>query len=146
MAARAQERDLLLAPFYEGNDWGTLDLSAVPGHGDATDLAVAAEGGALRQALLLRLLTPRGSLAALGHASYGSRLHELVGRLHTEETRRLARSFVIQAIAEERRVASILELVIQPPDQLHQDRIDIFVRVAPATGLDPVALGIEVAL
>ena len=34
-------------------------------------------GENLAQALLLRLLTPRGSLAALGHAAYGSRLGEL---------------------------------------------------------------------
>ncbi|MGH9139212.1 MAG: GPW/gp25 family protein, partial [Acidimicrobiales bacterium] len=29
----------------------------------------------LGQALILRLLTPRGALADLGHAGYGSRLH-----------------------------------------------------------------------
>jgi phage gp46-like protein len=151
-AARAQERDVLLARYYYGDgayeqdDWGTLDLVSVPGHGDRVDLAVAAEGNALRQALLLRLLTPLGSLGSLGHAGYGSRLHELIGRLSTEDTRQLARSFVIQAIAQERRVKRILELEVKKPDQLSQDRLQIFVRVEPATDLDAVELGIEVAL
>jgi phage baseplate assembly protein W len=146
VAARTQERDVLLARFYEADDWGTLDLVDVPGHGSSVDLAVAADGNALRQALLLRLLTPLGSLGQLGHAGYGSRLHELIGRLSTDGTRQLARSFVIQAIAQERRVKRILELEVKKPDQLSQDRLHIFIRVEPDTDLDAVELGIEVAL
>jgi phage baseplate assembly protein W len=147
--AREQERDLLLAPFYEGDDASALDVVLDPPvalPGDTVDLAVAAQGNALRQAILLRLLTPQGALADLGHAEYGSRLHELIGSLATEETRRLARSFVLQAIAQERRVERVLELEVARPDQLSQDRLRIFLRVQPATRLDPVALGIEVAL
>ena len=149
-ANRPQERDLLLTPFYQADSWGTLDLvtrPAVPVRAiDPVDLDVAAQGDSLRQALLLRLLTPIGSLADLGHADYGSRLHELIGNVNDVDARRLARSFVLQAIAAERRVARVLELRVLEPEQLSQDRLQIFLRVQPATDLDPVELGIEVAL
>jgi phage baseplate assembly protein W len=148
--ARAQERDLLVTPFYEATDWGTLDLVQLPAvprtPDELVDLAVASDGNSLRQALLLRLLTPRGALAALGHASYGSRLHELIGNPSSAQARLLARSFVLQAIADEKRVRRVLELTIDEPDQLSIDRLKIFLRVEPDTTLDPVALGIEVAL
>lgn len=144
-------RDLFLTPFYEADDWVALDLVTQPplgarAPGEKADLGVAADGNALRQALVLRLLTPQGALATLGHAAYGSRLHELIGRESTAEARRLARSFVLQAIAQERRVARVLELTVQAPEPSAPDRLRIFVRVEPASGLDPVALGIEVAI
>lgn len=147
---RSQERDLVLTPFYEADDWGSLDLVTDPAiaaaAADPVDLAVAAEGNSLRQALLLRLLTPQGALASLGHAEYGSRLHEIIGRANDESARRLARSFILQALAQEKRVAEVLELEVRKPDQLALDRLQIFLRVRPATDLEPVALGIEVAL
>lgn len=145
----AQERDLLVTPFYQADSWGTVDLvqrPAVPQPGELADLAVAAEGNSLRQALLLRLLTPLGALRDLGHAEYGSRLHELIGNPNTRQARALARSFVLQAVAQEKRVARVLELTVAEPNQLAQDRLNVFLRVQPATDLDPVALGIEVAL
>ena len=38
----------------------------------------------LAQAIVMRLLTPRGELAELGHPEYGSRLNELLGAPNTE--------------------------------------------------------------
>jgi phage gp46-like protein len=141
------QRDLLVVPFFEANDWSALDLGTAPKAANGTtDLAVAEGGDALRQALIVRLLTPLGSLGPLGHAGFGSRLHELIGRLSTPETRQLARSYVIQAIAEERRVKKILDIQVETPLQENQDRLRIFVRVEPALELEAVALGIEVAL
>jgi len=138
-----------LTPFFQADDWATLDLVTsprAPNPGDTVDLDVAAEGDALRQALLLRLLTPVGALRDLGHASYGSRLGELIGFPNTRQARQLARSYVIQAIAQERRVAKILDLTIAEPEQLTMDRLSIFIRVLPATNLPPVSLSLEVAL
>jgi phage baseplate assembly protein W len=149
VADRPQERDLLVTPFFRADDASTLDVTARPDPprpGESSDLAIAGGGDALRQALLVRLLTPLGALAPLGHAQYGSRLHELVGQPNTPAARRLARSFVLQALAQERRVARVLDLEVMEPDQLAQDRLQIFLRVQPASDLDPVALGIEVAL
>ena len=68
----------------------------------------------LGQALTVRLLTPRGELAALGHPDYGSRLHEIVGSPNTETTRNLAKLFVIDALKQERRVASVEEVAVDP--------------------------------
>jgi len=152
MAARPERpevRDLLVAPFFEGDSWGTLDLSWAPEPqvpGEVADLNVAAGANALRQALLLRLLTPVGSLADLGHPGYGSRLHELIGELHTPTARQLARSYVLRALAEEPRVLEPLELVVEEPSPTSPDTVRIRIVVQPRDLADPVALGIEVAL
>ncbi len=169
MTARPEARDLLVAPFYEGDSWGSLDLAMrdritrpdvradldVPGAQlggidvtgrTITDLSVARGHDALRQALLLRLLTPLGSLAPLGHASYGSRLHELIGELNVLTTRQLARSYTLRALRDEPRVDEVLEVTVAEPDQQSLDRIHIHVVVAAKDIDDPIALGIEVAL
>src|SRR4051794_12538 len=113
MARNPLGRDLLVAPFLSATSWDALDLTPT---GQGADLAApvdlaAVEGiDALRQALLLRLLTPQGSLAALGHAEYGSRLHELVGTEFADAARLLARAFVLQALRQEQRVERVLAL------------------------------------
>ena len=68
----------------------------------------------LGQALVLRLLTPRGELAALGHPSYGSRLHEVIGAPNNETTRNLAKLFVIEALKQERRLDRIVAVEVAP--------------------------------
>ena len=71
---------------------------------EVVDLAVLSGRENLAQALILRLLTPRGSLAALGHAAYGSELHKLIGQLKTEELRNLCRAYVLDVVQQEPRV------------------------------------------
>ncbi len=78
------------------------------------DFALATGRQNLAQALIARLLTPQGELAALGHPSYGSRLHEVIGQPNTETTRNLARLFVIDAVKQERRVAEIVAIEVTP--------------------------------
>ena len=146
--ARLDVRDLLVAPFHEGHSWGALDLTTdpvQPGLNTHVDLAVADGVDAIRQALLLRLLTPLGSLAALGHAGYGSRLHELIGDFNQPMTRQLARSFVLRALEQEPRVLAPLMLEIEEPDPSSPDRLRIHVLVQTREVDDPVALSIEVA-
>lgn len=148
------QRDLSITPFYSANSWTTLDLATAPGRAsgpnegaqEKLDLGVAADGDCLRQALLLRLLTPLGSLTELGHPDYGSRLHELIGRPSNLAARRLAKAFVLLALRAERRIEEVIEVSVEEPDQLATDTLRVFLRVQPANGLDPVALGIEVAL
>lgn len=147
MMGELEVRDLLVAPFHEGHSWGSLDLTpdpVQPGPGATVDLAVADGVDAIRQALLLRLLTPLGSLAPLGHAGYGSRLHELIGDLNTTMARQLARSFVLRALAQEPRVLEPLALEIEEPDPSTPDRLQIHVVVQTRDLADPVALSIEV--
>ena len=169
MTVRPTARDLLVAPRYEGDSWGSLDLVArdrvtrsdvqadldvsgsqvggvdVEGRSIA-DLSVAHGPDALRQALLLRLLTPLGSLTPLGHAGYGSRLHELIGELNVPTTRQLARSYTLRALREDPRVENVLEVTVVEPDQFSLDHIELHVVVEAADITDPIALGIEVAL
>lgn len=141
-------RDLLVAPFLAATTWDALDLTQTSQGADLTakvDLQVVAGVDALRQALLLRLLTPLGSLAALGHPDYGSRLHDLVGTEFTDAARLRARAYVLQAVAQERRVEGVLALTVerQEPSRPDSLRLSLIVR---ATGIaDPVALGLEVA-
>jgi phage baseplate assembly protein W len=142
-------RDLLVTPFYAATNWGTLDLTTNPPEpprqlAGPVDLAIAAAGDCLRQALILRLLTPVGSLADLGHARFGSRLHQLVGTPHTAASRHLARSFVLQAVAEEPRVERVLAIEVLHPLPGEADQVRIRLTVQPVGGGDPVALGLEV--
>ncbi|MBY0329329.1 MAG: GPW/gp25 family protein [Acetobacteraceae bacterium] len=78
------------------------------------DFALAEGRDNLGQALAARLLTPRGEIAALGHAAYGSRLHEVIGQPNTPTTRNLAKLFVIEALKQERRVEAIASVEVTP--------------------------------
>lgn len=154
------QRDLLITPFFSADSWGTLDLATAPGReaslerGRASsssstsnlDLAAASDGDCLRQALMLRLLTPLGSLSELGHPDYGSRLHELIGRPSDLAARRLAKAFVLLALRAERRVEAALDVTVDTPQQQDTHTLRIFIRVQPKGGLDALSLGIEVAL
>ncbi len=148
-------RDLSVVPNMVAHDAASLDLTAKirpvrrprPGEPEARqDLAVTDGRENLAQALLLRLLTPAGSIALLGHPEYGSRLGELIGRRKTEELRNLCRAFVLEAVAREPRVEPrAVELTFDRP----AERFDNFVftlAVRPISEGDPVGLSLEVGL
>jgi phage baseplate assembly protein W len=84
----------------------------------------------LGQALVVRLLTPRGELAALGHPQYGSRLHELIGAVNTETTRNLVKLYILEAIARESRVAEVLSLKVSP-DPYNKSAVTVDMEVRP---------------
>lgn len=114
--------------------------------GQVFDLDVVHGHEALAQALILRLLTPRGSLAALGHAAYGSRLHELIGRLKTSAVRDLCRAFVLEAVAQEPRVEnSAVELTFEPLQEQPSSLVFHLV-VRPVGRSDTVGLSMELGL
>ena len=116
--------DLSVAPFLAAHDASAMDLTTVQrpirgrlrdGSTVASDFATISGRENLAHALLLRLLTPRGSLADLGHAAYGSRLHELIGRPKTSALRDLCRAFVLEVVAQEPRVEDkAVALVFDP--------------------------------
>ncbi len=143
--------DLLVAPGFASHDAAGLDLNlrARPPRGplaEVSDLTTVGGRENLAQALLLRLLTARGSLAALGHADYGSRLGELIGRRKTSELRSLAKAFVLEAVAQERRVEPKLVAFRFEPDEEQVDSFAFTLSVQPVAGGEPVTLGLEVAL
>lgn len=137
------------------HDAASLDLTSKvrvlrrvrPGEPDTLlDLATLDGRESLAQALLLRLLTPRGTLSTLGHAEYGSRLSELIGRQKNDELRHLCRAFVLEAVAQEPRVEA---KAVQVRFELEQEQVDNFVftlAVAPIAGGDAVGLSLEVGL
>lgn len=146
--------DLAVVPNMAAHDAQSLDLTSRvrvqrrtrPGESGVVDLAILVDRENLAQALLLRLLTPRGTLATLGHADYGSRLSELIGRRKTEELRNLCKAFVLEAVAQEPRIEpQALELRFE----LQEEQFDNFVftlAVAPRAGGDAVSLSLEVGL
>ena len=94
----------------------------------------------LAQAILVRLLTPRGELDALGHPEYGSRLHELVGRENTETTRNLAKLYILESLAMESRVEEVVGVTVEPdPDD--RTAVDITLQVRPAGPAPTLAIG-----
>jgi phage baseplate assembly protein W len=137
-------------PLDAADSWGSLDLQIAAGgatgrNGDLIDLSVTAGRENLGQALMLRLLTRQGSLAALGHPAYGSRLVDLIGEENNAANRNLARLYTIAAIGQEPRVRELLDLSIEAsPDDPNTIRIGF--AVLPVDDDDPLALTLEVAL
>lgn len=132
------------------DSWKGLDLgigagrSATAGRIASDDLTVAAERANLGQALILRLLTPLGGLAALGHPEYGSRLTELIGERNDDAHRNLARLYTIEAVARERRATLSALTVVVPPGE--PDVIRIVCSVLPVGSDDPLELAVEVTV
>jgi phage baseplate assembly protein W len=140
-------RVVLGPPGLSAQDEGGLDVRRVelPRPGGRLDLAVVEGRENLAQALVLRILTPKGSLSELGHAEYGCRLGELIGRSRTDAVRALAKGFVLEAVAQEprvedRAVAFAFEPESEGPSEL---RFTLTVRPRDGTGDLQLALGLD---
>lgn len=94
----------------------------------------------LAQAVILRLLTPRGELAALGHPEYGSRVHELIGRENTTPQRNLLKLFILDALKLEPRIEKVVELAVAPSPGT-KSTVDVLLRVKPAGATGVVTIG-----
>jgi phage baseplate assembly protein W len=135
-------KDLRLLPNLEqqnDRDRG-YDLSTTtrdnPGQ---IDLETLSDVDNLKQALLLRFLTPRGELTLLGHANYGSRLYELIGELNNESNRNRAKLFVLQTLGEEPRVKEIRSVSVTS-QRGTPDRIDIDIWLLATDSETPINL------
>ncbi len=84
----------------------------------------------LKQALLLRFLTPVGELAPLGHPDYGSRLFDLLGLPNIETNRNRAKMYVLQALKAEPRVKEVLSVRVTQ-NRSERTRLDIEVSLRP---------------
>lgn len=94
----------------------------------------------LAQAVILRLLTPRGELAALGHPEYGSRVHELIGHENTKTQRNLLKLFVLEAMKLEPRVEKVVELRVETSPGA-KSTVDVLLRVKPVGASTLVTIG-----
>jgi phage baseplate assembly protein W len=123
------------------------DLSVVtdPRRGRAGDLARLTGLDDVKQAVLLRLLTPAGELAQLGHPEYGSRLHTLTGAAANSATLRRARLYVLEALAGEPRVKEVLSLTVAA-DLSSCDRLDIQMSLHIRDSQPPVHLAFQYSL
>ncbi len=112
------------------------------GQGSAARNDFATLGGRdnLGQAVLLRLLTPRGELAPLGQPGYGSRLAELVGQPNSATVRDLARLYILESLAAEPRIEAVERISVEP-HPLQRDRVDISLAVRPVAAADIVSIG-----
>lgn len=105
------------------------------------DLAVQTGVANLVQSLIVRVLTERGELAPLGHPEYGSRHHQLIGEPNTVSNRNLLKLYMIECIKQEPRIASILQIDVQPGVGLqHRDEVDVKVMLQVKGVRDPVSL------
>lgn len=94
----------------------------------------------LGQAVLLRLLTPKGELTPLAHPDYGSRLHELIGQQNTTSTRNLAKLYILESLQLEPRIQKVTQVIVEPA-QGARDRINIQLAVLPAGETRVVQIG-----
>lgn len=112
----------------EQRDRGADLMTRVRPESGRTDLARLDGVENLKQALLLRFLTPVGELAALGHRDYGSRLHTLIGERNNETNRNRAKLYTLEALAAEPRVQEVLDVQVLAR-RSEPTRIDIHVTV-----------------
>jgi phage baseplate assembly protein W len=147
--------DLSVVPNLVAQDAMSLDLTTrvrprrrpPPGAPpELRDLASTDGRENLAQALLLRLLTPRGALGPLGHGDYGSRLGELIGRRKTDELRNLCRAFVLEALAGEPRVEAKAVVLEFDRDEEDSSSFVFTLAVRPRDGGEAVGLSLEVGL
>jgi phage baseplate assembly protein W len=139
--------DLKVLPFLAAQEAGQYDLATGRrGREESLDLATFAERENLAQALILRLLTPRGSLAALGHAAYGSRLYELIGQPKNQATRNLCRAFVLEVVAQEARVEpKAVRLDFDPASESPSNFVFTLL-VQPVADGEPLSLSLELSI
>jgi phage baseplate assembly protein W len=94
----------------------------------------------LAQAVIMRLLTPRGELGALGHADYGARVHELIGRENTPTTRNQLKLFILEALKLEPRIEKVLQLKVQTSPGT-KSTVDVWLQVKAVAFATPVEIG-----
>jgi phage baseplate assembly protein W len=108
--------------------------------GQPVDLGAVSGRENLSQAIILRLLTPRGELSELAHPEYGSRLHELIGRQNTDTTRNLVKLFILESLQVEPRVEEVLEVTVEPT-RGRRDSVSVLLRVKPVGATPTLTIG-----
>lgn len=126
-----------LRPVYRVD---TKKQRAPDGDGIVIDMPGIRGRDNLAQAIRLRLLTPQGELKKLGHPLYGSRLHEIIGRVNTENTRNLARLRILESLKQEPRIDDILQVIVTA-SVARKSSIDVLIEVMPIGETSSISIG-----
>lgn len=140
--------DLFVVPWLTAHDAAEIDI-VTRKKGKAvqvTDLDTVSDRVLIAQALILRLLTPRGTLKSLGHSNYGSRLHELIGSRKTEALRNLCRLYVLETVAQEPRVEAKAVRVIFDRKSETPSSFAFHLEVRPVEEQETITLSLEVSI
>ncbi len=105
-----------------------------------SDMGMVSGDDNLAQAVVVRLLTPTGELAALGHPDYGSRVESLIGAKNTENTRNLLRLYILESLAREPRISET-QLVSVEQHEVYRNAVIILLRVVPSDSTEAVTIG-----
>ena len=113
-----------------------------------TATTTVADRDNLIQAILNRLHTRRGELTSLGHPDYGSRMHELMGNLNNDRIRRLAELYIRECLAQESRIAEIVDIRFAPPSRLlsHRTTLKALIVLRLIAEPEPITLELAVSL
>lgn len=116
-----------LRPVYAvAEDQRNVQNNAVP----LADFGLIEGRDNLGQAILMRLLTPRGELSALAHPEYGSRLHELIGSRNITTSQNLAKLYILESLRLEPRIQKVINVTVEPAAGT-RDRLNVSVVVQP---------------
>jgi phage baseplate assembly protein W len=134
---RIELRQAALRPVYSV----ATDTRRVPSRGGVlSDIGVVDGRDNLGQAVILRLLTPLGELAPLGHPEYGSRLHSLIGDKNNDTRRALVRLYILQALALEPRIEEVVEVKVTA-DVAQRGGVNVLLVVRPTGSAERVQIG-----
>jgi phage baseplate assembly protein W len=93
----------------------------------------------LEQAIIARLSTEQGELYDIGHSEYGSRLHEAIGEINNEVTRRKIKAIVHECLTQESRIREITSINVFSDSHDHH-RLNIEVTVLTVEGKNYLTL------
>lgn len=94
------------------------------------DFETVSDDNNLVQAIMHRLTTDEGELYDIGHADYGSRLHDLVGEPNNARTRERLKNLIHACLAEEPRIIEVTDIKVTQ-NQYDLNRLDIEITVLP---------------
>jgi phage baseplate assembly protein W len=94
------------------------------------DLGTVTDADNLAQAIIARLSTDEGELYDIGHADYGSRLHDVIGEINNEATRQRIKGLVRECLVQEHRIREVINVNVIPHSH-DPNRVDIEMTILP---------------
>ena len=129
---------------HEDVDVGTRGREVHGEHLEDADLVAGIDNAV--QAVIHRIKTLKGELAALGHPEYGSRHHELIGQPNVERTRALIKLHVLDAMRHEPRVVKVLACDVTPAHRPPRDVVRITMTMQMVDEIEPRNLVVPFSL